>query len=62
MGGDREPVREVTFAGWGGHNQEAQARNWLVPFERETGIRVRQATLNGYDDLKRMVEAGSTCG
>lgn len=50
--------REVTYAGWGGHNQAAQTRSWLEPFERETGIRVHQATLNGYDDLKAMVDAG----
>jgi putative spermidine/putrescine transport system substrate-binding protein len=53
-------TRSVTFAGWGGHNQEAQARHWLEPFTRETGIEVRQETLQGYDELKRQVEAGET--
>ena len=52
-------TREVTFTGWGGHNQEAQARNWLEPFEAATGIRVHQATQNGYDQLKAMVDDGA---
>ncbi len=53
-------TRTVVFAGWGGHNQEAQARHWLEPFSRETGIEVRQETLSGYDELKQQVEAGRT--
>ena len=52
-------IREVTYTGWGGHNQEAQAHNWLRPFEAETGIRVRQATQDGYDQLKAMVDTGN---
>jgi len=51
--------RAVTFTGWGGHNQEAQARNWLRPFGEESGIQVQQATQSGYDDLKAMVDAGN---
>ena len=50
----------ITFAGWGGHNQEAQARQWTEPFTRETGIEVRHETLSGYDELKEQVEAGRT--
>jgi putative spermidine/putrescine transport system substrate-binding protein len=51
-------MAEVSFTGWGGHNQEAQARNWLRPFEEATGIRVTQATQNSYDELKRQVDSG----
>jgi putative spermidine/putrescine transport system substrate-binding protein len=51
-------VAEVMFTGWGGHNQEAQARNWLQPFEAATGIRVNQATQSSYDELKRQVDSG----
>jgi len=53
-------TKAITFAGWGGHNQEAQARHWLEPFTRETGIQVRQETLSGYDELKEQVDAGQT--
>ena len=70
VGGDRPaggaPARgagmtkTITFAGWGGHNQEAQARQWLEPFTRETGIEVRQETLDGYDELKDQVREGRT--
>src|SRR3954467_9303669 len=52
-------MRELTFVGWGGHNQEAQARNWLRPFEEATGIRVHQATQDGYDELKAQVDSGN---
>jgi putative spermidine/putrescine transport system substrate-binding protein len=54
----RPSPREVTFVGWGGHNQEAQARNWLRPFEERTGIRVHEDTQTGYDELRRQVATG----
>ncbi len=53
-------VRELTICSYGGSFQEAQRKAFYEPFEKETGIRVREAQWSGeYAKLKAMVAAGS---
>lgn len=48
----------LTFVSWGGSTQDAQEQAWAVPFERETGIRIKQAGPTDYDSFRKMVESG----
>ncbi|VXC35661.1 ABC transporter substrate-binding protein [Pseudomonas sp. 8Z] len=48
----------LTFVSWGGSTQAAQEQAWAVPFERETGIRIKQAGPTDYDSFRKMVESG----
>ena len=49
----------LTFVSWGGSTQTAQEQAWAVPFERETGIRIKQAGPTDYDSFRKMVESGN---
>lgn len=50
---------EVTVVSYGGAFQEAQRKAFFEPFERETGIKVREVVWDGeYAKLRKMVEAG----
>src|SRR5689334_11493545 len=51
--------RELVVCSYGGAYQEAQRKAFFEPFERETGIKVREAQWSGeYAKLKAMVESG----
>ena len=55
-------MTSLTFVGYGSVYQEIQARIWLEPFERATGIKVRQAIHrwgHEFDDLRAMVDEGN---
>lgn len=52
-------ARELVVCSYGGAFQEAQRKAFFEPFERETGIEIREAQWSGeYAKLKAMVEAG----
>ena len=52
-------ARELVVCSYGGAYQEAQRKAFFEPFERETGIKIREAQWSGeYAKLKAMVEAG----
>ena len=51
---------EITVVSYGGAFQEAQRKAFFEPFERETGIRIKDAQWSGeYAKLKAMVDGGS---
>lgn len=49
----------IVFCGYGGSNQEFQSRAWIEPFEKETGVKVVQATGIDLARLKAMVSLGN---
>ncbi|AQZ34725.1 ABC transporter substrate-binding protein [Pseudomonas sp. LPH1] len=54
----RAEQQNLTFVSWGGSTQTAQEQVWAVPFERETGIRVKLSGPTDYDSFRKMVESG----
>jgi putative spermidine/putrescine transport system substrate-binding protein len=53
-------AREVVVCSYGGAFQEAQRKAFFEPFEKETGIAVKEAQWSGeYGKLKAMVTAGT---
>lgn len=62
---NREPslttaARELTVCSYGGSFQDAQRKAFYEPFEKETGIKVREAQWSGeYAKLQAMVQAGA---
>lgn len=51
--------RELVVCSYGGAFQEAQRKAFFEPFERETGIKIKEAQWSGeYAKLKAMVDAG----
>src|SRR5438067_771554 len=51
--------RELVVCSYGGTYQAAQRKAFFEPFERETGIKVREAQWSGeYAKLKAMADAG----
>jgi len=56
---DNSP-KEVVVCSYGGSYQEAERKAFFEPFEKETGIKVREAEWSGeYSKLKAMVESGT---
>lgn len=55
----RAEQQSLTFVSWGGSTQTAQEQAWAVPFERETGIRVKLAGPTDYESFRMMVESGN---
>lgn len=52
-------VRELVVASFGGSFQEAQAKAFFKPFERETGIRLRVVAYDGsYEPIRSQVRSG----
>lgn len=52
-----EPEGEIVVCSYGGSFQEAQRKAYFKTFERETGIRVKEASYSGeYGKIKAMVE------
>ena len=47
----------VTFCGWGGSFQDHLREAFLKPFEKDTGIKVLEATLPTLSKIKTMVDA-----
>jgi putative spermidine/putrescine transport system substrate-binding protein len=52
-------AEEMVFTSWGGTTQDAQTKNWAVPFSAATGINVLQDGPTDYGKIKAMVEAGA---
>lgn len=53
------PPRELVVCSYGGAFQEAQRKAFFEPFEKETGIKIKEAQWSGeYAKLKAMVDAG----
>ena len=51
--------RELVVCSYGGAFQEAQRKAFFEPFEKETGIKIKEAQWSGeYAKLKAMVDAG----
>jgi putative spermidine/putrescine transport system substrate-binding protein len=51
--------REITVCSWGGSFQDSQRRAYFAPFEKETGVRVREASYGGeYGKVLSMVRSG----
>lgn len=52
-------ARELVVVSYGGSFQEAQRKAFFEPFEKETGIKIKEAQWSGeYGKLKAMVAAG----
>ncbi|MDR6953961.1 putative spermidine/putrescine transport system substrate-binding protein [Ancylobacter sp. 3268] len=49
----------IVFTSWGGTTQDAQKKDWAVPFTKKTGIAVKQDGPTDYGKLKAMVESGN---
>lgn len=57
--GQATQARELVVCSYGGAFQEAQRKAFFEPFERETGIKIKEAQWSGeYAKLKAMVDAG----
>lgn len=52
-------AKEMTFASWGGAYQEAIRKAWIVPFTKETGIKVEEDTGPETAKIKAMVDTKS---
>ncbi len=52
-------AQTMVFTSWGGTTQDAQKKDWAVPFTRRTGIRVVQDGPTNYGKFKAMVQAGN---
>jgi putative spermidine/putrescine transport system substrate-binding protein len=51
-------AQNLVFTAWGGETQALQAKHWLDPFAKKSGVAVLQDTPTDYGKLKAMVEAG----
>ena len=57
--GARAQENVVTFCGWGGTFQDHLREAFLKPFEKDTGIKVLEATLPTLSKIKTMVDANN---
>src|SRR5262249_38626942 len=55
----RAQARELVVCSWGGAYQEAQRKTMFQPFEKETGIKVVEASPTDYGKLKAMVQSNN---
>jgi putative spermidine/putrescine transport system substrate-binding protein len=55
----RAQGRELVVCSWGGAYQEAQRKAMFQPFEKETGIKIVEASPTDYGKLKAMVQSGN---
>src|SRR5262249_42738465 len=55
----RAQAKQLVVCSWGGAYQEAQRKTMFQPFERETGIKVVEASPTDYGKLKAMVQSGN---
>jgi len=55
----RAAPKELVICSWGGSYQEAQRKAMLEPFEKESGIKVIEASPTDYGKLKAMVVSGN---
>src|SRR5919201_2358919 len=51
--------RQLVVCSWGGAYQEAQRKTMFQPFEKETGIKILEASPTDYGKLKAMVQSGN---
>jgi len=51
--------KQLTVCSWGGAYQEAQRKTMFQPFEKETGIKIVEASPTDYGKLKAMVQSGN---
>src|SRR5262249_39762154 len=58
----RAQAKQLVVCSWGGAYQEAQRKTMFQPFERETGIKVVEASPTDYGKLKAMVQSGNADG
>ncbi len=49
----------MVFTSWGGTTQDAQKKDWAVPFSAQTGIKVVQDGPTDYGKFKAMVQSGN---
>lgn len=56
----RAQRKEMVVCSWGGAYQEAQRKAMFDPFEKETGIKIIEASPTDYGKLKAMVKSGNT--
>ncbi len=55
----RAQSRQLVVCSWGGAYQEAQRKAMFQPFEKETGIKITEASPTDYGKLKAMVQSGN---
>ena len=51
---------KLVFVDWGGTNTDARVKQNIIPFEKETGIKVTVVTPSDYAKLIAMVENDTT--
>ena len=51
--------KQLVVCSWGGAYQEAQRKTMFQPFEKETGIKIVEASPTDYGKLKAMVQSGN---
>jgi putative spermidine/putrescine transport system substrate-binding protein len=51
--------KQLVVCSWGGAYQEAQRKTMFQPFEKETGIKIIEASPTDYGKLKAMVQSGN---
>jgi putative spermidine/putrescine transport system substrate-binding protein len=51
--------KTLVVCGWGGTTTSAQREVYIRPFEKDTGIKVIEATPTNYPKLKAMVDSGN---
>src|SRR5262249_57352757 len=51
--------KELVVCSWGGAYQEAQRKSMFEPFEKETGIKIVEASPTDYGKLKAMVQSNN---
>ncbi len=55
----RAQPKQLVVCSWGGSYQEAQRKAMFEPFEKETGIKIVEASPTDYGKLKAMVQSGN---
>ena len=55
----RAQSKQLVVCSWGGAYQEAQRKTMFQPFEKETGIKIVEASPTDYGKLKAMVQSGN---
>jgi putative spermidine/putrescine transport system substrate-binding protein len=50
---------DMVFTSWGGTTQDAQKKAWAEPFEKATGVKVKEDGPTDYGKLKAMVDSGN---
>lgn len=55
----RAQAKQLVICSWGGAYQEAQRKSMFEPFEKETGLKIVEASPTDYGKLKAMVLSGN---